>query len=252
MNVLALDCSLSILCAACARGHDSLSRGGAPAPKHPFDSKLGHGVSERSSFAAIEIDAGARHAERALGALEIVMKELALEARDIDLFVCASGPGSFTGLRIAAATIKGMASALGKPWVGVPTLDAYAAEWAGTVPAIVPVIDARRGRFYAAVYVSGERRTPWLDAEPGAILAETAELSEILFVGPDAEAFAEAASERSGIRVPREPRRAPARSLVELGRRRFELEGPAGPDEGPVYVRSSDAEEQDAAAGRAP
>ncbi|HOX18584.1 MAG TPA: tRNA (adenosine(37)-N6)-threonylcarbamoyltransferase complex dimerization subunit type 1 TsaB [Spirochaetales bacterium] len=250
MNILALDCSLSVLCAACARGHDPLARGGAPSPKHPYDSKLGHGVSERGSFSAIEIDAGARHAERALGALELVMKELALEARDIDLFVCASGPGSFTGLRIAAATIKGMASALGKPWVGVPTLDAYAAEWAGTVPAVVPVMDARRGRYYAAVYVSGERRTSWLDAGPAEILAATAGLSEILFVGPDAEAFAETASERSGIRVPAGARRPPARALIELGRKRFELEGPAGPDEGPVYVRSSDAEEQEAASGK--
>ncbi|MBN1242994.1 MAG: tRNA (adenosine(37)-N6)-threonylcarbamoyltransferase complex dimerization subunit type 1 TsaB [Spirochaetales bacterium] len=250
MNILSLDCSASLLCAACARGHALDGPGRAPSPKHPFDSKGGHAVSGRGAFVSIEIDAGARHAERALGACELVMRELELQARDIDLFVCASGPGSFTGLRIAAATIKGMASALGKPWVGVPTLDAYAASWAGASDVVVPLLDARRGRFYAAVYVSGERRTPWLDAGAEEIIAACEPRGEMLLVGPDAASFAAMFPERPGMRVPADASRAPGRALVELGRRRFELEGPAGPDEGPVYVRASDAEEQEAAGGK--
>lgn len=71
---------------------------------------------------------------------------------DIDYIACACGPGSFTGLRIGAATAKGLAFALEKKVVAVPTLDALAYNVVETTKIICPIMDARRNQVYAAFY----------------------------------------------------------------------------------------------------
>lgn len=71
---------------------------------------------------------------------------------EIDQFVCAKGPGSFTGLRIGIGTVKGLAMGVDKPCVGVSTLKALAYNLWGTDKTIVPIMDARRGEVYAGVY----------------------------------------------------------------------------------------------------
>ncbi|MGH9405998.1 MAG: tRNA (adenosine(37)-N6)-threonylcarbamoyltransferase complex dimerization subunit type 1 TsaB [Terriglobia bacterium] len=71
---------------------------------------------------------------------------------DIELFAAASGPGSFTGIRVGLAAAQGWSHAFGKPARGVPVLDAMAeAAQAGT-PRVFPVLDARRGEFYAGAF----------------------------------------------------------------------------------------------------
>jgi len=70
----------------------------------------------------------------------------------IDCFAAASGPGSFTGVRVGLACIKGLAEALGKPAVGVSNLEALARFGEAGLRAVVA--DARRGEIYGAVYDS--------------------------------------------------------------------------------------------------
>lgn len=74
---------------------------------------------------------------------------------DLDLIGVSRGPGSFTGLRIGLATAKALAHALEIPLAGVPTLDALAANLSG-LPGheglVCPVLDARKGEIYAALY----------------------------------------------------------------------------------------------------
>ena len=62
------------------------------------------------------------------------------------------GPGSFTGLRIGLAVAKGLAWAAGKPLIGVPTLDTLAASPPEASLPVCPVVDARKGQVYAALY----------------------------------------------------------------------------------------------------
>lgn len=69
---------------------------------------------------------------------------------DIDCFASAIGPGSFTGVRLCLTAAKGLADATGKPVMGVSNLRALAIF--GTGPLRNPVIDARRGQIYTAVY----------------------------------------------------------------------------------------------------
>jgi tRNA threonylcarbamoyladenosine biosynthesis protein TsaB len=68
----------------------------------------------------------------------------------IDCFAAASGPGSFTGVRVGLACVKGLAEAVGKPAVAVGNLEAMATF--GTAPFRAAVMDARRGEVYGAVY----------------------------------------------------------------------------------------------------
>ena len=68
----------------------------------------------------------------------------------VDCFAAASGPGSFTGVRVGLACIKGLAEALGKPAVAVSNLEAMASF--GSAPRRAVVMDARRGEIYGAVY----------------------------------------------------------------------------------------------------
>ena len=95
---------------------------------------------------------------------------------DIACFAAASGPGSFTGVRVGLAAAKGLAEATGKPVVAVSNLQALA--WFGSAPLRATVLDARRGEIYGAVFdaalaeVEPERvcRFPeWLAQLPGAV-----------------------------------------------------------------------------------
>ena len=76
------------------------------------------------------------------------LNQARLELSQVDLFACASGPGSFTGLRIGLATLKGLAASLGRPGVGIPTLHAVA-HAAGPSPATVALLPAGRGEVFA-------------------------------------------------------------------------------------------------------
>ncbi|OPY11142.1 MAG: tRNA threonylcarbamoyladenosine biosynthesis protein TsaB [Syntrophus sp. PtaB.Bin001] len=87
-------------------------------------------------------------------AVEDVFRISGFSMEQVDLMVCTIGPGSFTGLRIGIGTIKGLAMALGKPIVGVSTLDALAFNGVHADMLICPMMDAQRGQIYTALYSS--------------------------------------------------------------------------------------------------
>ena len=76
---------------------------------------------------------------------------------DIGLIAVCAGPGSFTGVRIGVATVKGLAFTNDIPCVGVSTLEAIAENLAGTGNIICPVMDARRNQLYNALFKDGNR-----------------------------------------------------------------------------------------------
>ena len=92
------------------------------------------------------------HSQTLLPMLDEVIKRTSFEIEDIDAVAVAKGPGSFTGLRIGAATAKGRGLALDKPIIPVPTVDGLAYQLFGTSMIICPMMDARRKQVYTGIY----------------------------------------------------------------------------------------------------
>lgn len=84
--------------------------------------------------------------------LDFLLEELHTEMRQFDVFAVVAGPGSFTGLRVGLTAVKGWAEVFEKPVVAVSGLEAVAAQTICAAELIAPVMDARRGQVYAALY----------------------------------------------------------------------------------------------------
>ncbi len=109
-------------------------------------------LSKEVVLAEISVHHKKTHSETLLPMVEELFQRTGLTPQDVDVLAVAAGPGSFTGLRIGAATIKGLGLALDKPVAAVPTLEALAWNAAGAAELVVPMMDARRSEVYAAVY----------------------------------------------------------------------------------------------------
>ncbi len=96
---------------------------------------------------------GQRHSELLVPTIGRLLKKTKFDLKNLDCLAVSVGPGSFTGLRIGVATIKGLSLAIKKPVVCVPTLKAIAKNVTGrNVSLICPIVDARRENVYSATY----------------------------------------------------------------------------------------------------
>jgi tRNA threonylcarbamoyladenosine biosynthesis protein TsaB len=93
-------------------------------------------------------------AEALLPAIDALLAEAGCALDELDAFAVSIGPGSFTGLRIGAATVKGLAFATQQPVAAVPTLAAVAKGAPAGEGPVVALLDARRGEIYAAGYAA--------------------------------------------------------------------------------------------------
>ena len=93
-----------------------------------------------------------RHASELVPKVKELLKKSRVPINKIDAFVIGLGPGSFTGLRIGVSAVKGFGMASGKPCIGIASIDSIACNAIDCGVDIVPVIDAKRGQVYAAIY----------------------------------------------------------------------------------------------------
>jgi tRNA threonylcarbamoyladenosine biosynthesis protein TsaB len=103
-------------------------------------------------LANYNIDNGLTQSELLLPMAENMLASLRLTFDDVDLLACSVGPGSFTGVRIGVALVKGIAFGKNIPCVSVSTLDELAENLKGLEGIIVPTMDARRQQVYTATY----------------------------------------------------------------------------------------------------
>ncbi|MFT6289663.1 MAG: tRNA threonylcarbamoyladenosine biosynthesis protein TsaB [Ilumatobacter sp.] len=99
-----------------------------------------------------EITKGRRHAETLVPAIEFTCRQAGIEMEEISVVAVDVGPGLFTGMRVGLASGKAIAQALRIPMIGISSLDLLAFPCRHTDRVVVPVIDARKGEVFSAMY----------------------------------------------------------------------------------------------------
>ncbi len=92
------------------------------------------------------------HSQTLLPMLDEIVRMTDTDLNSIDAIAVSKGPGSFTGLRIGSATVKGLGLALDKPIIGIPTVEGLAMNLYDTDALICPIMDARRNQVYTGFY----------------------------------------------------------------------------------------------------
>jgi tRNA threonylcarbamoyladenosine biosynthesis protein TsaB len=180
-----------------------------------------------------------------------VMVEHMIEQRSgltldqIDAFVAARGPGSFTGLRIGISVIKGLAYATGKPALGVSSLDGIAYQFSFSTRPVCVMMDAKRNEVYAAMYQfkNGvlESKSPEQVGSPETVVAAINE--SVIFVGSGSRAYQTLVQQKAGsFLVPACQDAVSAVGLIQALQMNVNaLDCSTYPLE-PVYLRQSDAQ----------
>lgn len=162
----------------------------------------GVAIMDESEGLIIEVRLNVRtaHSERLMTGIAHALKQAGINISDIDVFGVATGPGSFTGLRIALSTVKGLSYATGKPVVSVPTLEAFAWNFPYCAYPVCTMLDARKREVYAAVF-------RWKDGGFERVVAETSVRPSdlvktlegpVIFAGEGAQLYRESITDIAG------------------------------------------------------
>ena len=132
------------------------------------------------------------HSQTILPMVQNLLDQTHTALSEVDLFAVTTGPGSFTGLRIGLSAVKGMAHALGKPCVGVSTLEALAFQFWGQEMLVAPVLDARCAQVYTALFRWEGETLDWLEPDQAIPIAQLEqrlknEKKAVFLVGDGAE-----------------------------------------------------------------
>lgn len=109
-------------------------------------------VSGSGCIAEYSLVSKITHSKRLLATIAQLMQECQLSWSDLHGFAVSLGPGSFTGLRIALTTVKGLCMATGLPLMGVSSLKALAVQFPHCSMPICPILDARKQEVYTGLY----------------------------------------------------------------------------------------------------
>ena len=109
-------------------------------------------IKDDKILAEINLNDKKQHSVILMRLIDSILKEYEIDINDIDAFIISRGPGSFTGLRIGMATLKGLSFASKKPLISVSTLDALAYNSISFQGIICPIMDALRDNIYTCLY----------------------------------------------------------------------------------------------------
>ncbi len=186
-------------------------------------------------------------ASRLIRAVDAVLHEAGLSMADLDGIGVALGPGSFTGLRVGIATVKGLALASGKPIAGFSSLAMLAMNLPWSSYPVCPMFDAKKKEVYTALYSCRERPLPIIAdtvVPPGDFLGDIE--SATIFVGEGALVYRELIINRLGDKA----NFAPSSAQLPRASHGALLAGDAfargeiipAADLVPCYIRASEAE----------
>lgn len=129
-------------------------------------------LNNNKILSEVYVDYKKTHSEMLAPMVDDCLKRVGLDIKKIDLYSCAIGPGSFTGLRIGASMVKAFSYVSCKPVLGINTLDALAQNVSGTKDIICPIIDAKRGDVYMVTYCENERISEYRAVQLDVVLNE--------------------------------------------------------------------------------
>ena len=109
-------------------------------------------VEDDQMIAEYTVNYKKTHSQTLVPMLDEIKKMIDLDLASLDAIAVVKGPGSFTGLRIGSATVKGLGLALNKPIISVPTVDALSYNVCDTNKLVCPIMDARREQVYTGLY----------------------------------------------------------------------------------------------------
>ena len=201
-------------------------------------------------IATFTVKNGNTHSETLLPMVEAVLRSAGASVADVDLFACSAGPGSFTGVRIGAATIKGLAFGQNKNCLGVSTLEALAQNLVPFDGILCPVMNARRGQVYNALFRFENGELVRLCEDRALSVADlAAELAErgqpFALCGDGVAEFRRLAPNSTPVSVPTLLEDQSAVSVAKVALRRANA-GESGTDASlaPVYLRLPQAERE--------
>ena len=136
------------------------------------------------------------HSQTLLPMLDEVVKMTEFDLSSLDAIAVAGGPGSFTGLRIGAATAKGLGLALNKPLINIPTLEGMAYNLCYSDRLVCPIMDARRNQVYTGIYRFRDEKMEIVEGQMAVGIEELAEKLKkydepVVFLGDGVPVFRE-------------------------------------------------------------
>ncbi len=150
-------------------------------------------LKDRNLLAELSVEVVSNHSESLLPSIKNLLDLTPYRLSDVDLFALTIGPGSFTGLRIGASTVKGLSLALGKPVAAVSTLEALAYNVMPSSLTACPFMDAKRNEVYTAVYRTAANGLPQAVYEEAVVNPEEFLKSlkeDTVFVGDGTKTYA--------------------------------------------------------------
>lgn len=214
-------------------------------------------VEDDNLIAEYTIQYKKTHSQTLLPMLEEIRDMVELDLNTVDAIAVAAGPGSFTGLRIGSATAKGLAFALDKPIVPVPTVEGLAYQMYGTDALVCPIMDARRNQVYTGIYEFIYYEDKYdMHVVKGQCAAAFDEIAEalnnlgrkVIFLGDGVPVFRERMAEVMQVPytlAPAHRNRQSAACIAALGSLYYaQGKVESGADHAPVYLRLSQAERE--------
>lgn len=205
-------------------------------------------VSDKCVIAQYSLNIELTHSERLMATVDRVLKDTGLAISDLGGFAVATGPGSFTGLRIGISTVKGLAFATGKPVAAVPTLQALAWNLPFAEYPVCPLLDARKKEVYAALYKNDDSVPVQMMPEMAISLSQLAAgvTGTTIFTGEGSHIYRAEIENIFSTRALFAPRSAilpSAAAVAEIGLEMFKGGKQANPDTlTPKYIRRPEAE----------
>ncbi|MBR0099316.1 MAG: tRNA (adenosine(37)-N6)-threonylcarbamoyltransferase complex dimerization subunit type 1 TsaB, partial [Treponema sp.] len=140
-----------------------------------------HIAAKNDDFkASISLDLGQKQSQKLLPSIDYILGQVELKPADLEYTALTSGPGTFTGLRLAFSALKAIELAHNVPVYGIPSLDVYAFPYSCFDGIVVSVIDAKKDQFFAAIYENGKEISEAEDTTAENIAAKLDKSKKIL------------------------------------------------------------------------